>query len=243
MIQQSFIFLEGVNKKTEQNIWQQGVTTWESFLIAQKIMGISKKRKLYYDKKILEAKKELYLLNASYFIDKLPSVEMWRLYSFFKEDAVFLDIEVDAYDIILIGLYDGIDTKIMVKGVNLEKKVLLDELKKYKLIITFNGKSFDLPKIKKYSDISELKIPVIDLKHVCSRLGLTGGLKKVEKRLGITRPSHLYGNPVDLWKAYHASGDREYLELLVQYNEEDIINLKPVMEWCYKECLAVFRGG
>ncbi|MBW3022318.1 ribonuclease H-like domain-containing protein, partial [Candidatus Woesearchaeota archaeon] len=39
---------------------------------------------------------------------------------------------------------------------------------------------------------------------------------------------------VDLWKAYHASGDKEYLQLLVQYNEEDIVNLKPLMEYCYK---------
>ena len=50
---------------------------------------------------------------------------MWRLYEFFKEDAVFLDIETtglskNSYDITVFGLYDGINTKIMIKGINLD---------------------------------------------------------------------------------------------------------------------------
>ena len=78
----------------------------------------------------------------------------------------------------------------------------------------------------------------IDLKPLCVNLGWKGGLKEVEKTLGISRPAHLHGNPVDLWRAFHASGDREYLDLLIAYNEEDVVNLKAVMEKVYAELKA-----
>ena len=39
---------------------------------------------------------------------------------------------------------------------------------------------------------------------------------------------------VKLWKHYER-GNKEALERLVQYNKEDVINLKPLMEFAYKE--------
>ena len=59
MIENSFIFLERINKKLEQNIWKQGIKTWEDFLRARSVKGLSKHRKLYYDRHILEARKQL----------------------------------------------------------------------------------------------------------------------------------------------------------------------------------------
>ena len=47
--------------------------------------------------------------------------EQWRLYEFFKEECVYLDIETNgiaehAY-ITVIGLFDGYDTKLMIKDI------------------------------------------------------------------------------------------------------------------------------
>lgn len=120
-----------------------------------------------------------------------------------------------------------------VQGVNLEKVYLEKELMCSKLMITFNGAAFDLPRLKKQLKI-EFSLPHIDLKPLCARLGLTGGLKEVENVLHLKRPGHLYGNPVELWKAFHASGDREYLDLLLEYNREDCENLRGVMNVVYK---------
>ena len=93
MITNSFIFLERIGSKLEQNIWKSGVYDWENFLKRKKIKNLSKHRKLYYDRKILNARKALYNFDSKYFLELLPQSEMWRLYDFFKEDAVFLDIE------------------------------------------------------------------------------------------------------------------------------------------------------
>ena len=67
----------------------------------------------------------------------------------------------------------------------------------------------------------------------------------IEEEVGIKRPIHLkaYGeNPIDLWRAFLASGDKEYLDLLIQYNEEDIINLKPLMEYVYGKLKKVINS-
>jgi len=243
MITNSFIFLERVGEKLERNIWKDNVHDWNDFLKAGKIKGFSKHRKLYYDRKILTARKALYNFDSSYFLDLLPQSEIWRLYDFFKEDAVFLDIETTGLsklndDITVFGLYDGLNTKVMIKGINLNFNLLKSELQKYKLIVTFNGASFDLPFIeKRYSNVIP-KVPNFDVKSLTDKLGLKGGLKKIEKVLGIKRThivENLYGgDALTLWKMYRATGDEYYLNLLVEYNEFDLINLKIVAEHCIK---------
>ncbi len=246
MIENSFIFLERVNKKLEQNIWKQGIKTWEDFLRARSVKGLSKHRKLYYDRHILEARKQLYSFNSSYFIDKLPSTEIWRLYDFFKEDAVYLDIETNGLnlnnDITVIGLFDGINTKIMVKDINLDFDYLKKELQNYKLIVTYNGSSFDLPFIKKRYNILP-NIPNFDLKTACQRVGLKDGLKNIEKNIGIKRNNIIEnfrgGDALTLWKMYKATGDDYYLNLLVEYNEEDVINLKQIANFVVEKLKEV----
>jgi uncharacterized protein YprB with RNaseH-like and TPR domain len=42
---------------------------------------------------------------------------------------------------------------------------------------------------------------------------------------------------VRLWREYEY-GSREALELLLNYNREDIVNLKPLMELVYRELAA-----
>ncbi len=244
MITNSFIFLERVGDKLEQSIWKSNIHDWDSFLKARSIKGISRRRKLYYDRKILSARKALYSFDSAYFLNLLPQSEMWRLYDFFREDSVFLDIETTGLsknddDITVFGLYDGINSKTMIKGINLDFNVLKKELQKYKLIVTFNGASFDLPFIEKAYPGLLPKIPNFDVRSVTGRLGLKGGLKNIEKELGIKRSAIVEkfygGDALTLWRMYRATGDDYYLQLLVEYNEYDIINLKIVAENCVKK--------
>ena len=243
MITNSFIFLERVGNKLEQNIWNEGVHDWDDFLKRNEIKGLSRARKVYYDRKILNARKALYNFNSAYFNDLLPQPEMWRLYEFFREDAVFLDIETtglskNSDDITVFGLYDGINTKTMIKGINLDYSLLKKELQKYKLIVTFNGASFDLPFIEKRYPGLLPNIPNFDVLAITRRLGMKGGLKNIEKELTIKRSQLVDrfcgGDALTLWRMYKATGDEHYLNLLVEYNEYDIINLKIVAEHCVR---------
>jgi len=235
MIQKSFIFLEKVGSRKERNIWVQGIKDWNDFLLVgnKGVKGISDRSKEYYDRKIQEAKDALLREDSSYFVGKLASKEMWRLYDYFREEVGYLDIEIDSYGkITVVGVSDYYNSNFFVKGVNLDRKVIERELSKYKIIITFNGGAFDLPKLRKELGVV-VGVPHIDLKPLCVNMGLLGGLKEIERILGLGRPTHLYGNPVELWRSFHASGDREYLDLLIDYNREDIENLKAVMDHVY----------
>lgn len=241
MIKSSFIFLPKIKAAKEEAIWNQGIKNWDDFLKADMIKGISKSAKKGYDFLINEARNALRNDDSSYFAKKLPSTETWRLYDYFKEDSVFLDIETsnasksNSY-LTVVGLFNGIDTKIMVKDVNLDIAALRKELRNYKVMLTFNGSSFDLPYlIKAYPGLLP-DIPHIDIRHLAKKAGMIGGLKEIEKKIGIKRDyidvEKLFGgDPIKLWKMFRASGDKYYLELLVRYNEEDVINLKKIAEY------------
>ena len=247
MIRKSFIFLDRIGQRSERRIWGQGIDDWDSFLDAGKIKGISS-RKHFFDRQIRRTRKELYESNMSYLKRALHPSEAWRLYDLFRDEAVFLDIETAHYYgyITVIGLYDGYETKIMIKDINLDRENLRRELEKYNLIITFNGSSFDLPVIERYFQGVVPDVPHIDLRHVCSRIGLRGGLKQVEKDLGIKRLpdlEHVTGeDAAELWRTFRATGDDYYLDLLVKYNEEDIINLKPIADHAVRELWKSIRS-
>lgn len=251
MIRNSFVFLDRIGRRTEEMLWASGMTDWSSFLAAEAIRGISGKAKLYYDRKLKEASCRLYSLDSAYFLGRLPSTEMWRLYSFFREEAAFLDIEASGTgphdSITLVGLFDGTDTKVMIRGINLDFSILQRELARHKLIVTFNGASFDIPFLMKRHPGVVPDIPHIDIRHVCSRAGLSGGLKEIERKLGIKRSpvvEKFYGgDPFLLWRMYLASGDEYYLNLLVEYNEEDVINLKTISDFAVRMLESQIRNS
>lgn len=236
MLQESFIFLDRVGLQKERQWWQAGVTNWDTFLQTKTLPKTSSLSKGFYDRQLHKAKQAVAQEDAAFFAANTPLGQTWRLYKEFRDDAVFLDIETSGYygDITVIGMFDGHDTKTMVRGHNLDKNLLRKTLEPYKLLVTFNGASFDLPVIKRYFGNVVPTVPHIDLRHVCAKLGLTGGLKQIEKTMGIRRPDDLDGvsgaDAVYLWQQYTATGNREYLETLVRYNEEDIINLVPIAD-------------
>jgi len=241
MIKNSFIFLDKISNASEKKLWQQNILHWDDFISAKSIQGIGNARKILYNQQITVAHKALENDDALFLSKLFPKAEHWRLYNLFKDEACYLDIETSGYygDITVVGIYDGKETKTMVKGRNLDAHVLGKLLRQYKMIISFNGSSFDLPVINRYYPNTIPDILHIDLRHVLAKLGFSGGLKKIEKQLGIKRAEEVCGingsDAVYLWNMYKATGKEHYLELLVKYNEEDIINLKPLAEFAYTE--------
>jgi uncharacterized protein YprB with RNaseH-like and TPR domain len=233
MLRQSFIFLPQISERKERKIWQHA-NDWNEFL-EKPIPGINDKLKHGYNQIISAAKNALLQDNAPYFARLFPSVDQWRLYDHFKGNAAFLDIETASNygDITVIGISDGNETKTLIRGINLDKETLKEALKPYQMLVTFNGKSFDVPVIQKYFNLP-FDMPHIDLKHVCRNVGLVGGLKSIEKEMGIKRPEsikHVRGDDAcELWRCWKATGDRDFLDMLVTYNAEDCVNLKTIAD-------------
>ena len=66
----------------------------------------------------------------------------------------------------------------------------------------------------------------------CWRCNLFGGFKSVEKKLGINRKLiELDGyEAVRLWWRYINYFDQNALKILLEYNKEDVINLKKLRD-------------
>lgn len=136
--------------------------------------------------------------------------------------------------ITVIGLYDGIDMKSFIKGFNLED--FAEEVAKYPLLVTYAGGSFDLPHLRHAFPGVRLDQLHLDLSPTLRRLGYKGGLKRVEKVLGVSRSDGVQGldgwDAVRLWREWE-DGSRAALDTLVEYNRADVVNLKQLAEFAY----------
>ena len=238
MLEHTFIHIQGIGPKTEQNLWAQGILTWHQFLDYNGNIFSSGQDKF------VKEELETTLQNredVKFFDARLTSTEMWRVFDSFKTKAVYLDIETSGgyqgfNEITVIGIYDGQTVQTFVNGINLDDFEIA--IAKYELVITFNGSSFDLPIIRKWFPNISLPPGHIDLRFFLNRLGFKGGLKKIEKDFGLCREADINGvdgyEAILLWNAYQ-NGDKNALDTLIQYNTADIINLKPLMETGYDE--------
>ena len=150
--------------------------------------------------------------------------------------TAFLDIETTGlspnYDeITVIGLYIEENEKckiIQLVEDSICANNLILALKNVDLVYTYNGKRFDLPFIKAKLDVDiAARYKHNDLMYYCHRCDLYGGLKVVEKRLGIRRklPDIDGIIAVQLWYEYQR-GSKKAFQTLLEYNREDVLNLK-----------------
>jgi len=175
---------------------------------------------------------------TSYFSRLLPSREHWRIYDEAKDTATCLDIETDGLGagarVTVVGIYRNGRSTILVRGQDLTRENLANALKGSRLLITFNGSSFDLPMLAREFPFLLSGLPHFDLRHGCARVGLHGGLKSIEKQMGMKRAQELEyvtgEQAVYLWYAWERRGNPNALNLLKRYNEEDTRNLAPIAE-------------
>jgi uncharacterized protein YprB with RNaseH-like and TPR domain len=148
----------------------------------------------------------------------------------------YLDIETtglsaDFHDITVVGIYRIGDTSarfVQLVGDDISDESLLEALEGVDTIFTYNGKRFDLPFIKARLGLDlEAEFSHCDLMYDCWRNNLYGGFKAVEQQLGISRRLTGIGGfeAVMLWWQYVNEGDRSALNLLLEYNREDVMNL------------------
>lgn len=235
MLVHTFCHIPGIGLKTEHRLWEAGVTTWEAWQdpCPVRLSAIVRNDAA----KILERSREALAGEPVFFTKNLASTEPWRIFPHFREKTVYLDIETtgldDGAEITCIALYDGREILTYVNGINLE--AFVDDILRYQVIVTYNGKSFDIPFIERYFRI-RLDHAQIDLRHVLGRLGFRGGLKGCEKQLGMNRGA-LDGVDgyfaVLLWHRYRTCSDPQALETLIAYNVEDTVNLERLMVEAY----------
>lgn len=231
-IESSFIQIPGIGEKNEQALWEAGMTDWRE-PIEQSAVSHSRRRRINAFRS--EAAAQLEAANVAYFAQELPSAERWRLAESFRDRITALDIETTGLDqsrdyVTTVSLFDQTGARTYIRGQNLTVDRLTSELDEADLLVTYNGARFDIPFLEAEFGLS-IDQPHLDIMYPCQSLGWRGGLKAVERRLGITRsmPDIDGREAVRLWHQYQR-GSEHALDRLVAYNQEDVRTLFPLVD-------------
>ncbi|MCJ7493794.1 MAG: ribonuclease H-like domain-containing protein [Deltaproteobacteria bacterium] len=237
MLKNTFIHIPGLGIKSEKRIWSFGIHSWDDLLKSDLSFFSSAKRDAH-KRSIEDSIEHLSNKNVHYFSGHLPHNQYWRFFPEFRESTAYLDIETTALDpwlhgITVITLYDGKQIFSYIRGKNLDD--FIEDVKKYSVVITYNGKRLDLPFLRIYMGL-ELSQPHIDLRYLLNSVGYTGGLKGCEKKAGIDRGDlkDLDGcSALLLWEEYQRSKNKKALETLLAYSAFDAVDLEALMVLAY----------
>ncbi len=228
MLQHTFCHIPGIGVKTERKLWEAGITNWHLWQQESPVRLPTAAR--LEAVRVLDDSLSALEKDPAFFTTKLAGTEPWRIFPHFRNRTAYLDIETTGLDeyaeVTTIALYDGNKVFTYINGRNLDDFV--DDIQQYQVIVSYNGKSFDVPFLERYFRI-RLDQAQIDLRYVLARLGIKGGLKGCEKQLGLNR-GNLDGVDgyfaVLLWHQYKQNNDERALETLLAYNVEDTVNLE-----------------
>lgn len=248
MLTSTFVLLQGVGAVTERRLWQEGLLDWQRFLKQPRVTGLSVDRKSWYDRELTLAQTQFDAGDLHFFASRLPGREHWRFYETCRSRIIYLDIETTGAspqdgDVTVVGLHRNGRTTSLIRGETLTAERLQAELDEGSLLVTFFGTGFDVPYLRAKFPGLRLTMPHFDVCFAARRLGLRGGLKHIEREVGIERDPSLQGldgwDAVQLWSRWRR-GDRNALNLLVAYNAADTANLAPLTELVYREMIARF---
>ncbi len=231
MLRNTFLHIPGIGPKTEALLWSAGIESWDD--LDGRLATVLPPARARLVRQHLEP----FLLSPPsprQFAAELGAAHLWRLFPACRRRTAYLDIETTGLDrqagqITTIGLFDGKGYRSYVHGRNLEKFV--EDIAAFEMLVTYNGRLFDLPFLehffaKKFDQIH------VDLRFVLHSLGIKGGLKNCERRLGLHR-GPLDGvdgfDAVRLWHLFRRTGNPRALDTLLAYNLQDVATLETLM--------------
>jgi uncharacterized protein YprB with RNaseH-like and TPR domain len=238
MLTSTYVHLSGIGYSTERRLWQAGAWSWEEFLRRPPEMGISPTRAAALAELITTSRDRLASGDYRFFAEALSRRDQWRAFPEFSSRVLYLDIETtggaDFDDVTVIGVHDGRQLRQFVRGEDLlEAEAVLEEAT---LLVTFFGTGFDIPVLRRLFPRLPFDQLHVDLCHALRRLGYRGGLKAVERQLGLARPPEIAGmggwDAVYLWRQ-HQLGSSRARRLLLDYNRADVENMIPLMALVY----------
>ena len=230
MINECFQHCHGIGPKTEKILKSRGFITWEDCLQNPDKLPVRGNRRKIFLESLKKSKNALENNNLSYLIKEYPAREHWRILGPHYSEATYFDIETTG-----ISWYDSHTTLICAyhKGklyeflYNENLDDFLQLVDESRLLVSFNGNSFDIPYLEKTFNIPQVNAPHIDLRWVAYHCGYSGGLKSIESELNVVRPDDV--SDIDGFEAVNLyyrwqDGDENAKKYLTAYCNADVIS-------------------
>jgi uncharacterized protein YprB with RNaseH-like and TPR domain len=250
VLSESYIFLPNVGPVLEKRIWEVGCRTWAEAIAhgCSEVLPAGVLETLCY------VNQEFQTGRRAPFLAGLAVADQWRALCLSRGDGGVKPSSWLALDIETTGSAPG-KTQITVIGVcghptNFQPVAfvnnkpgwadgLFELFRQTDVLISFNGRSFDMPCIR--AALPGLPDPRyhLDLFPVFKKLGLGGGLKKLQVTLGFERGDGIKDldgySAVLLWRDYRHHRRQASLNTLVRYCLEDVVVLLPMAELAYNQ--------
>jgi uncharacterized protein len=250
LLNATFLHAPHIGKTIEQRLWQAGFLTWESVLGTEnpKDLPLTPLQRASLLPVLEQSVTAREAQDWHWMAQNIPTKEHWRMAGLLKEHVGYVDIETNggygAEDITIIGIYDGQESRIYIKDDDtLPLYQFHEEHDAVSLWVSFFGSAFDLPFLRRRFVDKAFAQPHVDLCHVLGRLGYKGGLKKIERDLGIGRSDEIDGvsgyEAIYLWNCWEQRGDKKALEKLIAYNRADIENLETLLHFALPKLITL----
>lgn len=237
-IQGAFLHLPGFGPRKVASLRDRGITSWSELLHFHHhdLPGLEDGASAWV-KAIRRDEEAFNSNNLAHLVTTLHRTDHWRILADYIEQATFLDIETSGDQLrpeitLIIAKHRGV-LHTFTSGHNLDDFLgLLDDIR---LLVTFNGASFDVPQMENHFHIPMRDIAHIDLRWVCYHAKLRGGLKEIERAIGLIRPADLIGMDgaeADwLWRRWKETANQKLVQRLTRYCAADVIGLHHLSNW------------
>ncbi len=228
MIDQVFQHCSGIGPVCEGRLKEGGFISWDDCFTRSDELPLGPKKRKQFIGDLKKSSLALKEKNISFLLKSFPSKEHWRILSEYFNEATFFDIEIsdlswyESFPTVIAAYRNGTFYHFTWKD-NLDE--FLDFLDECKLLVSFNGVSFDAPYLQNYFNIPPIEVPHVDLRWIAYHQGYRGGLKSIEKQLRVHRPESI--GDVDGFEAVHLfhqwnRGKEEAGKELIQYCRCDV---------------------
>ena len=231
-LEQVLSHLPHIGPKRAAQLVAAGCVSWSDVLAANDPLGLGVER---WGAVVAATQRSLAALAADDPLPltaALPGREQWRVLHAWFDQATFFDIETSGLEpesevTLVVCLHRGRLLRFL-KGDNLDDFLpLLDEVK---LLVSFNGSGFDVPRIEDRFHVPVIPCAHVDLRWICHHRGWRGGLKAIERQRGLARPPDLQGiggeQAVHLWRLWDETRRAAPRRLLERYCAADVLSLK-----------------
>ena len=229
MITEALLHCTGIGPRRLARLHEAGVRSWSDVVDRVDQIPIGRSISLVEEcRRCLDA---LELKDVRYFVERFSPLDKWRIVAEFLDETSFFDIETTGLEynspITVIACWHRGELRTFVEHENLDDFLhLLDDVR---LLASFNGSSFDVPRVLDTFHIPALPCPHLDLRWPCYHKGFKGGLKSITSRLGFARPVDLQDADgelaVHLWNRWTLDRDHDARELLLRYCASDVVLL------------------
>ncbi|MFH1531672.1 MAG: ribonuclease H-like domain-containing protein [Pseudomonadota bacterium] len=256
MLNETFLHLPGIGPLKERRLWREGVHTWGDAGSEGRARWLSHERREVLARCAAEAEEGRWDTMA----ELLDPGEHWRALVRRDGDGVkplrwlALDIETTGLRppsnhttvIGICGHATNFEPVALVADQRDWAEPLADYLKESDVLLSFNGRQFDVPFLLDDLGRYHFRFPPfhVDLYFALRRLDITGGLKRIQQELGYCRDDDIEDlngyAAVILWQD-HNRGRPGALETLVRYCLEDVVVLLDLAVLAYDRLAAALE--